>query len=180
VSELLFEKLNLKPGKKGKTGFSTDYETLVNLKGIHPIIDLLIKHRELSKLLKGYVLPIISLCEKDDIIHTTFEQSYAATGRFSSRNPNLQNVPPEIRDGFIVRDRKNIFVSLDYSQIELRVLAFLSKDKNLNRAFQEGKDIHNETAKYIFNIDYEDIDEKNRSIAKIINFSVLYGKHLMV
>uniref|UniRef100_A0A7C3J6H7 DNA-directed DNA polymerase n=1 Tax=candidate division WOR-3 bacterium TaxID=2052148 RepID=A0A7C3J6H7_UNCW3 len=176
VSELLFEKLNLKPGKKGKTGFSTDYETLVNLKGIHPIIDLLIKHRELSKLLKGYVLPIISLCEKDDIIHTTFEQSYAATGRFSSRNPNLQNVPPEIRDGFIVRDRKNIFVSLDYSQIELRVLAFLSKDKNLNRAFQEGKDIHNETAKYIFNIDYEDIDEKKRSIAKIINFSVLYGK----
>ncbi|MDI6700393.1 MAG: DNA polymerase [bacterium] len=176
VSELLFEKLDLKPVKKGKTGFSTDYETLLNLKGIHPIIDFLIRHRELSKLLKGYVVPIISLCEKEDIIHTTFEQSFAATGRFSSRNPNLQNVPPEIRGGFIVRDKKNIFLSLDYSQIELRVLAFLSKDKNLNRAFQEGKDIHNETAKYIFNIDYKDIDEKRRGIAKVVNFSVLYGK----
>lgn len=176
VSEILFEKLNLKPVKKGKTGFSTDYETLVQLKGIHPVVDLLIRHRELSKLLKGYVLPIISLAERSDIIHTTFEQSYAATGRFSSRNPNLQNVPPEIRSGFIVRDRNNILVSFDYSQIELRVLAFLSKDKNLNRAFQEGVDIHNETARYIFNVDYKNIDEKKRSVAKIVNFSVLYGK----
>ncbi|MEO0289571.1 MAG: DNA polymerase [candidate division WOR-3 bacterium] len=176
VSEILFEKLNLKPVKKGKTGFSTDYETLVQLKGIHPVVDLLIRHRELSKLLKGYILPIISLTEESDIVHTTFEQSYAATGRFSSRNPNLQNVPPEIRGGFIVRDKDNILVSFDYSQIELRVLAFLSKDKNLNRAFQEGVDIHNETARYIFNVDYKSIDEKKRSIAKIVNFSVLYGK----
>ncbi|MEO0304019.1 MAG: DNA polymerase [candidate division WOR-3 bacterium] len=176
VSEVLFEKLNLKPVKKGKTGFSTDYETLVQLKGIHPVVDLLIRHRELSKLLKGYILPIISLTEQSDIVHTTFEQSYAATGRFSSRNPNLQNVPPEIREGFVVRDKDNILVSFDYSQIELRVLAFLSKDKNLNKAFQEGKDIHNETAKYIFNVDYKSIDEKKRSIAKIVNFSVLYGK----
>lgn len=176
VSEILFEKLNLKPVKKGKTGFSTDYETLVQLKGIHPVVDLLIRHRELSKLLKGYVLPIMYLTEQSDIIHTTFEQSYAATGRFSSRNPNLQNVPPDIREGFIVRNKENILVSFDYSQIELRVLAFLSKDKNLNRAFQEGIDIHNETAKYIFNVDYKNIDEKKRSIAKIVNFSVLYGK----
>ncbi|MEO0234088.1 MAG: DNA polymerase [candidate division WOR-3 bacterium] len=176
VSEVLFEKLNLKPVKKGKTGFSTNYETLVQLKGIHPVVDLLIRHRELSKLLKGYILPIISLTEQSDIVHTTFEQSYAATGRFSSRNPNLQNVPPEIREGFVVRDKDNILVSFDYSQIELRVLAFLSKDKNLNKAFQEGKDIHNETAKYIFNVDYKSIDEKKRSIAKIVNFSVLYGK----
>ncbi len=176
VSEVLFEKMNLKPFKKGKTGFSTDYETLLNLRGTSPVIDLILQHREFSKLLKGYVQPILNLTVDNDIIHTTFEQSYAATGRFSSRNPNLQNVPEDIREGFIVRNKNNFFVSMDYSQIELRVLAFLSQDKNLNKAFEEGRDIHSETAKHIFGVENDLIDERMRSLAKIINFSVIYGK----
>lgn len=176
VSEILFEKMNLKPFKKGKTGFSTDYESLLNLRGTSPVIDLILQHREYSKLLKGYVQPILNLAVDNEIIHTTFEQSYAATGRFSSRNPNLQNVPPDIREGFIVRSKDNFLVSMDYSQIELRVLAFLSGDKNLNKAFEEGRDIHFETAKHIFNVENDLIDERMRSLAKIINFSVIYGK----
>ncbi|MGE3063939.1 MAG: DNA polymerase, partial [bacterium] len=176
VGEVLFEKLKIKSQRKTKTGYSTDFQVLDSLSDEHPIAAELLYYREFSKLLSGFIEPILSLIKENEIIHTTFEQSFAATGRFSSRNPNMQNVPPDIRKGFVVRDEKNIFLSVDYSQIELRVLAVLSKDDNLLKAFSEGRDIHNQTAMRLFNVPEEMISERMRSIAKIVNFSVLYGK----
>ena len=176
VGEVLFEKLKIKSQKKTKTGYSTDFQVLDSLVGVHPIAAELLYYREFSKLLSGFIEPILSLTKNSEIIHTTFEQSFAATGRFSSRNPNMQNVPSDIRKGFTVRNENNLFLSIDYSQIELRVLAVLSHDENLLRAFREDRDIHSQTAKYIFDVPEEMINEKMRSIAKTVNFSVLYGK----
>ncbi|PIP13829.1 MAG: hypothetical protein COX48_03115 [bacterium (Candidatus Stahlbacteria) CG23_combo_of_CG06-09_8_20_14_all_34_7] len=176
VGEVLFEKLKIKSQKKTKTGYSTDFQVLDSLISVHPIAAELLYYREYSKLLSGFIEPILSLVKNDEIVHTTFEQSYAATGRFSSRNPNMQNVPLDIRRGFTVRNKENIFLSTDYSQIELRVLAVLSQDKNLLKAFRENKDIHNQTAMYLFNVPEEMVNDKMRSIAKVVNFSVLYGK----
>ncbi|MDD3803580.1 MAG: DNA polymerase [bacterium] len=176
VGEVLFQKLKIKSQRKTKTGFSTDSQVLDSLSEENPIAKRLLGYRELSKLLGGFIEPILQITIKDDIVRTTFEQSFAATGRFSSRNPNMQNVPPNIRRGFTVRDPNNQFLSVDYSQIELRVLAVLSKDENLIEAFKENRDIHNQTAMHIFDVPEDMIDEKMRSVAKVVNFSVLYGK----
>jgi DNA polymerase-1 len=176
VGEVLFDKLKIKSGRKTKTGYSTDFQVLDSLMGEHPIATEILYYREFSKLLSGFIEPILNITKNDSIVHTTFEQSYAATGRFSSRNPNMQNVPPDIRRGFTVRDEENVFLSIDYSQIELRVLAVLSQDENLLKAFKEGRDIHNQTAMHIFDVEEDMINENMRSIAKVVNFSVLYGK----
>lgn len=176
LSQILFNKLGIEPVKKTKTGYSTDYSVLKELAGDHKIAQELIKYREESKLLSGFVEPILKLSKETGYIHTTLEQSYAATGRFSSKNPNMQNIPPRIRQGFIASDEEHEFFSVDYSQIELRVLAHLSKDRGLLDAFENGRDIHAETAMRIFDVKEEGITHDMRSTAKIINFSVIYGK----
>jgi len=176
VGEVLFEKMKIKSGRKTKTGYSTDSSVLESLKQEHRIAEELLSFRENSKLLSGFIEPILQITENDPVVHTTFEQSFAATGRFSSRNPNMQNIPAYVRRGFTVRRSDNVLLSTDYSQIELRVLAILSRDKNLLAAFREERDIHLTTAMKIFRADENSVTEKMRSLAKVVNFSVLYGK----
>ena len=172
---ILFEVLKLPAKKKTKTGFSTDEKVLNSLKNAHPIIPLLLEYRKLDKLLSTYVIPLKEYAKKDKNhkIYTNFLQTGTATGRLSSKNPNLQNIPTStdinIRNAFIA---ENKFVSLDYSQIELRLLAHFSEDENLINAFLNDKDIHLETAIKIFG---EENATKYRSIAKSINFGLIYG-----
>lgn len=195
LAEVLFDKLQLDTQKKGKTGYSTDEATLIALKDSHPVIPLLLEYREIFKLFSTYVEPLLKLKGKDLRIYTSFVQTGTNTGRLSSKNPNLQNIPvrselgKSIRKGFEAQDG-NVLLSLDYSQIELRLLAHFSKDSVLLEAFARGADIHAETAKRIFNlkenksISLFDIQPDltqdkdfttKRSIAKSINFGLIYG-----
>ena len=182
VEELLFYHLKLPPQKKSAkgTGYSTDQEVLKALSKIHPIPGLIIKYREYSKLKTTYIDALPSYINpKTGRIHTTFNQTDVATGRLSSSDPNLQNIPAdraglEIRAAFMPKEG-NVFLSADYSQIELRVLAQLSGDKNLIKSFQEGRDIHTETASKLFDVPFEKVTNKQRQIGKRINFSMLYG-----
>ena len=169
LGHILFEVLKLPPKKKTKTGYSTDEKVLNSLKNTHPIIPLLLEYRKLDKLLSTYVIPLKEYAKKDKNhkIYTNFLQTGTATGRLSSKNPNLQNIPTStdinIRNAFIAENR---FVSLDYSQIELRLLAHFSQDENLINAFLNDEDIHQKTA---------DIIGTSRSVAKSINFGLIYG-----
>ena len=183
LGEILFEKMGIEPVKKTKTGYSTDVEVLevLALRGIE-IAEKLLEYRGFTKLLSTYVEPLPKLADEEDRIHTTFNQNGTSTGRLSSANPNIQNIPVrtdegiKIRKGFISQDGWNL-VSFDYSQIELRVLAELSKDENLLLAYKKDKDLHDLTAKKIFfKTDEEQVTREQRSIAKVINFSILYGK----
>ena len=183
LGEILFEKMGIEPVKKTKTGYSTDVEVLevLALRGIE-IAEKLLEYRGFTKLLSTYVEPLPKLADKDDRIHTTFNQNGTSTGRLSSANPNIQNIPVrtdegiKIRKGFISQDGWSL-VSFDYSQIELRVLAELSKDENLLLAYKKDKDLHDLTARKIFfKTDEEPVTREERSIAKVINFSILYGK----
>ena len=179
LGEILFEKLKLKKGKKTKTGYSTDEKVLISLKDEHPIIEKILDYRESFKLRSTYIEPLLKLAKMDkhSRIYTSFLQTGTATGRLSSKNPNLQNIPVrselgrEIREAFVAKEGYKL-VSLDYSQIELRLLAHFSKDPALVEAFKEDKDIHLETAIKIFG--KEKAHEK-RNIAKSINFGLLYG-----
>jgi DNA polymerase-1 len=179
LAEVLFEKLELPVIKKTKSGYSTDEKVLNALIDEHEIISELLNFRELSKLQSTYVEPIIELAKKSDVdkIHTSFNQTRTATGRLSSNNPNLQNIPTrteqgvKIREAFIAQDDK-VLIGIDYSQIELRLLAHYSKDEVLLQAFKDDKDIHFQTALMLFG---EDEAEKKRYIAKTVNFGVLYG-----
>lgn len=176
---VLFEKLGLKTGKKTKTGYSTNEQVLSGLIDDHEIIPKLLEYREIYKLRSTYIEPLLKLAKKDEKhrIYTSFLQTGTNTGRLSSKNPNLQNIPVrtelgrEIRQGFIAKDGY-ILVGIDYSQIELRLLAHFSKDKALMDAFNHDKDIHQETAVKIFG---EDEAKSKRNIAKSINFGLLYG-----
>jgi DNA polymerase I len=176
---VLFETLKLPPSKKIKTGYSTNEIVLNKLKGQHEIIDLLLEYRHLAKLQSTYVEPLLKLALEDNKhkIYTSFLQTGTATGRLSSKNPNLQNIPVrstlgrEIREGFIASDDK-VLVGIDYSQIELRLLAHFSEDESLVNAFNSGADIHHQTAVLIFG---EDEAKNKRDIAKSINFGLLYG-----
>ncbi len=179
LGEVLFEKLSLKKGKKTKSGYSTDEKVLNSLLGEHPVIEAILEYRENYKLRSTYIEPLLKLAkmDKQNRIYTSFLQTGTATGRLSSKNPNLQNIPVrtklgrEIRDAFVAKKGYKL-ISLDYSQIELRLLAHFSKDKALVEAFKEDKDIHLETAIKIFG----EVDAKDkRSIAKSINFGLLYG-----
>ncbi len=175
LGRILFEKLKLPPKKKTKTGYSTDEKVLNSLKSKHPIIPKILEYRRLDKLLSTYVIPLKEYAKKDKEhkIYTNFLQTGTATGRLASKNPNLQNIPVEkeinIRNAFYT---DKLFVSLDYSQIELRLLAHFSGDENLIEAFLEDKDIHLETAIKIFG---KNEAQKYRQIAKSINFGLIYG-----
>ncbi|MDU1910649.1 DNA polymerase I [Fusobacterium sp.] len=183
LAEVLFFKLNLDPVKKTKTGLSTDEEVLEKLKndGIEIAIYIL-EYRKYAKLKNTYVDALPKLADSKDRLHTTFNQIGTTTGRLSSSNPNLQNIPVKtdegmkIRQGFIA-DEGNVLMGIDYSQIELRVLAELSKDKNLIAAYKNNEDLHRVTAKKIFELeDGQEVSREQRIIAKTINFSIIYGK----
>ncbi|MGB5768853.1 MAG: DNA polymerase I, partial [Crocosphaera sp.] len=181
LGEILFDKLELnrKKSRKTKTGYSTDHATLEKLKGDHPIIDYLLEYRTLSKLKSTYIDALPELVDKTTKrIHTHFNQSVTATGRLSSSNPNLQNIPirtefsRQIRQAFIPQ-QDWLLVSADYSQIELRILAHLSQETVLLDAYKNAQDVHSVTAKLLF--DKEDITPQERNLGKTINFGVIYG-----
>lgn len=181
IEHLLFDVLQLPPQRKSKTGkFSTDYEVLKVLAALHPIPALIIKHRELTKLKNTYIEALPTYVNKEtNRVHTTFGQTGVATGRLASSNPNLQNIPAdasgygiEVRAAFKAGENR-VFISADYSQIELRVLAYLSQDTHLMNAFLQGHDIHTETASRLF--DTTIITNEQRQLGKRINFSILYG-----
>lgn len=181
LSYVLFENLKLPTRKKTKTGHSTDFATLQELKDAHPIVPKIIRHRELSKLISTYLLPMLEICDPTTHrIHTTFNQIGTATGRLSSSNPNLQNVPmrgelgKKIRQGFIAQDGYSL-ISADYSQIELRVLAHITGDESLKEAFEKGEDIHSKTASAILNLKKHEVTEEHRRIAKAVNYGLIYG-----
>lgn len=183
VEHLLFDVLQLPPQKKSKTGkFSTDYEVLIKLAALHPIPALIIKHRELTKLKNTYIESLPTYVNKEtQRVHTTFNQTAVATGRLASSNPNLQNIPADASGyGIQVRaafkaGQDRVFISADYSQIELRVLAYLSQDKTLRYAFSEKHDIHTETAARLFDVALPFVSNEQRQLGKRINFSILYG-----
>ncbi len=174
LSEVLYEKLEL-PKNKSR---STDEKSLLKILDKHPSIALILEYRELNKLFNTYTTPLLRLKDKDDKIHTTFIQTGTATGRLSSHSPNLQNIPVRspkgllIRKGFIASSKEYCLLGVDYSQIELRLLAHFSQDKDLMDAFLKGRDIHLETSKALFG---EDLAKEKRSIAKSINFGLVYG-----
>ncbi|GAA7674624.1 DNA polymerase I [Helicobacter pylori] len=174
LSEILYEKLEL-PKNKSR---STDEKSLLKILDKHPSIALILEYRELNKLFNTYTTPLLRLKDKDDKIHTTFIQTGTATGRLSSHSPNLQNIPVRspkgllIRKGFIASSKEYCLLGVDYSQIELRLLAHFSQDKDLMDAFLKGRDIHLETSKALFG---EDLAKEKRSIAKSINFGLVYG-----
>ena len=182
LSEVLFEKLMLptKGIKKTRKGYSTGAKELEKLSGEHEIIPLIMEYRESAKLLSTYILPLPTLADAGGVIHTTFTQNVTATGRLSSVNPNLQNIPvrteigKEIRRGFIARPGK-VFISADYSQFELRLAAALSNDTKLIENFNSGVDIHTKTASEVFGIPMEEVTKAQRRAAKVINFGVMYG-----
>ncbi len=182
LGEILFEKLALPVVKKTKTGASTDVDVLQELSEVHPLPKEILKFRELSKLKSTYVdaLPLLAN-PRDHRVHTSYNQTVTSTGRLSSSDPNLQNIPirteegRKIRRAFVADGKDKILVSADYSQIELRVLAHLSQDGNLIKAFREGADIHRYTAGLIYNTPMKDVTDSMRSSAKTVNFGILYG-----
>lgn len=182
LSKVLFEDLELptKGIKKSKTGFSTDQKTLDKLREIHPIITKIEQFREFSKIKNTYIDALPKLADENNRIHTTFHQDVTTTGRLSSSNPNLQNIPirseigRKIRTGFIAEDGK-VLIMADYSQFELRLAAVMSGDKNMIEDFNSGSDIHLKTAAEMFKIPIENVTPEQRRAAKVINFGVLYG-----
>ncbi|PUD58738.1 DNA polymerase I [Helicobacter pylori] len=174
LGEILYEKLGLPKNKS----HSTDEKNLLKILDKHPSIPLILEYRELNKLFNTYTTPLLRLKDKDDKIHTTFIQTGTATGRLSSHSPNLQNIPVRspkgllVRKGFIASSKEYCLLGVDYSQIELRLLAHFSQDKDLMEAFLKGRDIHLETSKALFG---EELAKEKRSIAKSINFGLVYG-----
>ena len=179
---ILFEKLELPVIKKTKTGYSTNSDVLNKLKDKHPICQLVIEFRELSKLLSTYIIALQDLADKETSrIHTTFNQAVTTTGRLSSTNPNLQNIPirtergEAIRKSFVAPEGK-VILAVDYSQIELRVLAHISEDKGLTHAFKNNLDVHAATAAEVFGVDLKDVTSELRRKAKAVNFGIAYGQ----
>jgi len=179
---VLFEKMGLPSGRKTKTGYSTDAEVLENIKGASPIVEKILSYRECSKMVSTYMIGLQKTANPQGMIHTTYLQAGPATGRISSIHPNMQNLPSDshwgqtIKEAFIVRNPDNVFLSADYSQIDLRVLAHYSQDARMTEAFREGKDIHSWTARQIFGIDKDrEVSREYRNIAKTVNFGVIYG-----
>ncbi|MDR2797766.1 MAG: DNA polymerase I [Treponema sp.] len=180
LQEVLFTERKLKPGKKTKTGYSTDVEVLEELAREDTVPAFILRHRTLAKLKSTYVDTLADMADAESRLHTSFVQTGTVTGRLSSRDPNLQNIPirdeagRRIREAFIAGPGK-VLISADYNQIELVVLAHLSEDANLIAAFKEGKDVHAQTAALIFGIDETQVQGDQRRIAKTINFGVMYG-----
>ena len=174
-------KISDKGIKRGKTGISTAAAELDKLAGAHPIVELIEQYRELSKLLSTYVEALPQQADDQGRVHTTFNQAVTATGRLSSSDPNLQNIPVrtelgrEVRRAFISKPG-HMLLSCDYSQIELRIAAALAKDKNMLEAFEKGEDIHTATAAKICNLNPTDVTKDQRRIAKAINFGLIFGQ----
>ena len=182
LAKILFEKLNLPKGRKTKTSYSTDSHELIKIKSLHPIVPFLLEHREFFKLKSTYTDNLIALRDKKTgRIYTDFKQAITATGRISSVNPNLQNIPIRtergqlIRKAFIAEQRKQL-ISADYSQLELRILAHITDDKNLQKAFKEDMDIHTMTASEIFNVPLKEVSTDLRRKSKAVNFGIAYGQ----
>ena len=184
MGEILFDKMQIvEKVKKTKSGqYSTSEETLSKLKGVHPIIDLILEFRGLQKLLTTYVNALPQLIDDTSgRIHTTFNQSVAATGRLSSVNPNLQNIPirtekgRKMREAFVPRNSDFELLAADYSQIELRIIASLSGDESMLKAFNNGVDIHSATAAKVYKLEKEEVTREMRSNAKMVNFGIIYG-----
>lgn len=182
LGTVLFERLGLPAGKKTKTGYSTDAEVLEGLAEEHPVVEKILEHRQLSKLKSTYVDALPQLVAPGSgRVHTTFNQTVTATGRLSSTDPNLQNIPirtdlgGQIRDAFVPGVEGWRILAADYSQIELRIMAHMSGDPVLSEAFKTGEDIHRRTAAEIFGIPLEEVDERRRDQAKAVNFGVIYG-----
>ena len=176
---ILFEKLGLKAVKKTKTGYSTSEEVLQKLLGKHPIIELILRYRKIAKLNSTYIEGMRGLVEGGKI-HTTYEQTVTKTGRLSSTNPNLQNIPARDSEGSKIREmfvasEGNTLLSADYSQIELRLLAHCSGDENLIKAYNSEADIHRKTASEIFSVPFSDVTSEMRRSAKAVNFGIIYG-----
>ncbi len=182
VGEVFFEELKLPVIKKTKTGYSTNIEVLEKLRDEHPIVEKLIEYRTIAKLNSTYVEGLKGLInEKDGRIHSNFNQTITTTGRISSTDPNMQNIPVRTEEG---RNLRKVFVSedgtklvdADYSQVELRVLAHMSEDENMIHAFEEKEDIHRTTASKVFGVNFDDVTSEMRSAAKAVNFGIIYGK----
>ena len=178
---ILFEKLKLPVYKKTKNGYSTDVDILEKLKPEHPVIEKILEYRSLMKLNSTYVEGLIPyINEKTNRIHSYFHQTITATGRISSTEPNLQNIPTRYELGKLLRksfkpEKDNIFIDADYSQIELRVLAHISNDRNMVKAFKNDEDIHKQAASKVFEIPIEEVTKEQRSSAKAVNFGIVYG-----
>jgi DNA polymerase-1 len=179
---ILFEKLGLTTGRKTKTGYSTDARSLEYLRGEHEIIDLILSYRQAAKLKSTYADALPNLINpKTGRVHTSFNQTVASTGRLSSLDPNLQNIPirtdmgKEIRKAFVPRDKDHLLLSADYSQIELRIMASICGDEGMSEAFNKGEDIHRNTAALVFMVSPEDVTDDMRRKAKEVNFGILYG-----
>ena len=182
LGEILFERLGLPAPKKTKTGYSTSAEVLERLREDHPIIAHILEYRRLTKLKSTYVDGLLSVADpKDNRIHTHFQQMVTATGRLSSTDPNLQNIPVrtelgrELRRMFVAPDKDHILIDADYSQIELRVLAHISGDRHMIGAFRTGQDIHAATASKVYHLPIEEITSAMRSSCKAVNFGIVYG-----
>jgi DNA polymerase-1 len=185
LGEVLFDRLKIDPkAKKTKTGqYATSEDILQKLEKAHPVISMILEYRQLRKLKSTYVDPLPTMCDRiDGRVHTNFMQTVTATGRLSSNNPNLQNIPiktekgREIRKAFIARDKEHILLSADYSQIELRIVAALSGDKHMIEAFHNKYDIHTATASKVFHVPMDEVTREQRGAAKAVNFGILYGQ----
>ena len=180
LGEVLFDKLMLPAGKKTKTGWSTNADVLEKLRGKHPIVQMVLDYRMLTKLKSTYADGLLKLIDPDGRIRTKFQMTVTATGRLSSTDPNLQNIPirrelgSHIREMFIASNG-NVLVDADYSQIELRLLAHISGDKHMQEAFLSGEDIHTVTASQVFNTPIDEVTPLQRSRAKAVNFGIVYG-----
>lgn len=181
LGKILFEKLDLPVQKKTKTGYSTNAEVLEELNDKHPIIEKITYYRQLTKLFSTYVEGLKAVIDTDGKIHSSFNQTVTTTGRLSSTEPNLQNIPVkyemgrEIRKIFVPENEESVILSADYSQIELRVLAHIADDENLINAFKAKVDIHTKTASEVFNVPLEEVTKTLRSNAKAVNFGIVYG-----
>jgi DNA polymerase I len=180
VARILFEKLELTAGRKGKTGYSTDTRVLRSIRHEHPIVEVIEEWRELSKLLNTYLGPLPTLIGADGRLHTTINQTVASTGRLSTTNPNLQAIPirtelgREIRSAFVAEPGHRL-LSADYSQVELRILAHVSGEPKLREAFARGDDIHAATASEVLGIPQAELTKDERNVAKMVNFGIIYG-----
>ena len=181
LGEVLFERLGLPVVKKTKTGYSTDIEVLEKLSGKHPVIEKIIEYRRITKLFSTYIDGLRKIADKNGVVHTTFVQISTVTGRISSKEPNLQNIPirtaegREIRRLFVPSDPSRKLISADYSQIELRILAAISGDEVMKNAFAAGIDIHTRTASEVFNVAIDQVSPDMRRSAKAVNFGIVYG-----
>ena len=181
LGDILFDVLKLPHGKKTKTGYSTNAEILEKLRPYHPIVDAVLDYRQLTKLKSTYADGLLKVADAHGRVHTTFRQTGTATGRLSSTEPNLQNIPVrtelgrELRRYFLPENRDYVIVDADYSQIELRLLAAVSGDENLCEAFREGADIHTSTAAAVFGVPRDCVTPEMRKRAKAVNFGIMYG-----